>query len=62
MVDLVEIVGLVNLLTNLIVTFVPLAKQWRAIQKVNLSDQSDIPANSEVSEVVINCVVWKDNL
>ena len=31
--DLVEIVGLVNLLTNLIVTFVPLAKQWRAIQK-----------------------------
>ena len=60
--DLVEIVGLVNLLTNLICTFVPLAKQWRAIQKVNLSDQSDIPANSEVSEVVINCVVWKDNL
>ena len=60
--DLVEIVGLVNLLTNLIVTFVPLAKQWQAIQKVNLSDQSDIPANSEVSEVVINCVVWKDNL
>ena len=33
--DLVEIVGLVNLLTNLIVTFVPLAKQWQAIQKVN---------------------------
>ena len=33
--DLVEIVGLVNLLTNLIVTFVPLAKQCRAIQKVN---------------------------
>ena len=27
-----------------------------------LSDQSDIPANSEVSEVVINCVVSKDNL
>ena len=26
-----------------------------------LSDQSDIPANSEVSEVVINCVVSKDN-
>ena len=24
-----------------------------------LSDQSDIPANSEVSEVVINCVVSK---
>ena len=30
--DLVEIVVLFNLLTNLIVTFVPLAKQWRAIQ------------------------------
>ena len=27
-----------------------------------LSDQSDIPANSEVSEIVINCVVSKDNL
>ena len=27
-----------------------------------LSDQSDIPANSEVSEVVINCVVSKDDL
>ena len=27
-----------------------------------LSDQSDIPANSEVSEVVINCLVSKDNL
>ena len=27
-----------------------------------LSDQSDISANSEVSEVVINCVVSKDNL
>ena len=27
-----------------------------------LSDQSDIPANSAVSEVVINCVVSKDNL
>ena len=26
-----------------------------------LSDQSDIPANIEVSEVVINCVVSKDN-
>ena len=25
-----------------------------------LSDQSDIPANSEVSEVAINCVVSKD--
>ena len=30
--DLVEIVVLFNLLTNLIVTFVPLAKQWRVIQ------------------------------
>ena len=27
-----------------------------------LSDQSDIPANSEVIEVVINCVVSKDNV
>ena len=27
-----------------------------------LSDQSDIPANNDVSEVVINCVVSKDNL
>ena len=27
-----------------------------------LSDQSDIPANSEVSEVVINWGVSKDNL
>ena len=27
-----------------------------------LSDQPDIPANSDVSEVVINCVVSKDNL
>ena len=27
-----------------------------------LSDQSDIPENSEVSDVVINCVVSKDNL
>ena len=27
-----------------------------------LSDQSDIPANSEVSEIVINCVVSKDSL
>ena len=27
-----------------------------------LSDHSDIPANSEASEVVINCVVSKDVL
>ena len=26
-----------------------------------LSDHSDIAANSEVSEVVINCVMSKDN-
>ena len=25
-----------------------------------LSDQSDIPANGEVSEVILNCVVSKD--
>ena len=30
--DLVEIVGLGNLLSNLIVTFLPLAKQIQAIQ------------------------------
>ena len=60
--DLVGIVSLVNFLTNLTATFVQVAKQWREGQ---LSDQSDIPANSEVSEVsevVINCVVSKDNL
>ena len=33
--DLVEIVSLVNLLTNLTATFVPVVKQWRAIQRVN---------------------------
>ena len=32
---LVEIAGLVNVPTNLIVTFVPPVKKWRAIQKVN---------------------------
>ena len=40
------------------VTFVPVASDPEG----QLSDQSDIPANSEVSEVVINCVVSKDNL
>ena len=59
--DLVEIVGLVNLLTNLIVTFLPLAKR-ASDPEGQLSDQSNIPANSEVSEVVINSVVSKDNL
>ena len=33
--DLVGIVSLVNLLTNLTTTFVPVAKQLRAIQRVN---------------------------
>ena len=33
--DLVGIVNLVNLLTNLTATFVPAAKQWRAIQRVS---------------------------
>ena len=42
--DLVEIVGLVNLPTNLIVTFVPIASDPEG----QLSNQSDIPANSEV--------------
>ena len=32
--DLVGIVSLVNLLTNLTATFVPVAKQSRAIQRV----------------------------
>ena len=53
--DLVEIVGLVNLPTNLIVTFVPIASDPEG----QLSNQSDIPASSEV---IINCVVSKDNL
>ena len=58
--DLVEIVSLVNLQCY---------RHSRAGRKTmasdpegQLSDQSDIPANSEVSEVVINCVVSKDNL
>ena len=58
--DLVGIISLVNLLTNLTGTFAPVVKQWRAIQRVNY--QSHIPANSEVSEVVINSVVSKDNI
>ena len=37
--DLMDLVGIVswviNLLTNLTATFVPVAKQWRAIQRVN---------------------------
>ena len=50
--DLVEIVGSVNLLTE----------TMTSVPEGHLSDQSDIPANSEVSEVVINFVVSKDNL
>ena len=33
--DLVGMVSLVNLLNNLTATFVPVVKQWRAIQRVN---------------------------
>ena len=58
--DLVGIVSLVNLLTNLTTTFVPVAKTMVSDPEGQLSDQSDIPANSEVSEVAINCVVSKD--
>ena len=64
--ELVGIVSLVNLLTNLTASFVPvakqMAKQMASDPEGQLSDQSDIPANSEVSEVVINFVVSKDNL
>ena len=60
--DLVEIVGLVNLPTNLIVTLSCTRERMASDPEGQLSDQSDIPANSEVSEVVINCVVSKDNL
>ena len=60
--DLVGKVSLVNLLTNLTATFVTVAKTMVSDPEDQLSDQSDIPANSEVSEVFINCVVSKDNL
>ena len=33
--DLVGVVSLVDLLTNITATFVPVAKQWQAIQRVN---------------------------
>ena len=60
--DLVEIVSLVNLLSNVTATFVPVAKTMASDPEGQLSDQPDIPANIDVSEVVINCVVSKDNL
>ena len=59
--DLVEIVSLVNLLSNVTATFVPVAKTMASDPEGQLSDQPDIPANIDVSEVVINCVVSKDN-
>ena len=55
--DLVEIVGLVNLHPTK-----STRERMASDPEGQLSDQSDIPANSEVSEVVINCVVSKDNL
>ena len=61
-IDLVGIVSLVNLVSNVTATFVPVAKTMASDPEGQLSDQPDIPANSEVSEVVINCVVSKDNL
>ena len=60
--ELVGIVSLVNLLTNLTTSFVPVVETMASDPEGQLSDQSDIPANSEVSEVVINFVVSKDNL
>ena len=60
--DLVGIVSLVNLVSNVTATFVPVGKTMVSDPEGQLSDQPDIPANSEVSEVVINCVVSKDNL
>ena len=48
--------------SNVTATFVPVAKTMASDPEGQLSDQPDIPANSEVSEVVINCVVSKDNL
>ena len=60
--DLVGKVSLVNLLTNLTATFVTVAKTMVSDPEDQLSDQSDILANSEVSEVFINCVVSKGNL
>ena len=60
--DLVGIVSLVNLVSNLAATFVPVVKTMASDPEGQLSDQPDISANSEVSEVVINCVVSKDNL
>ena len=59
--DLVGIVSLVNLVNNVTATFVPVPKTMASDPEGQLSDQLDIPANSEISEVVINCVVSKGN-
>ena len=59
--DLVEIVGLVNLPYQPYRHFRTTRETMANDPEGQLSDQSDIPANSEVSEVVINCVVSKDN-
>ena len=45
--DLVGIVSLVNLLSNVTATFVPVAKTMASDPEGQLSDQPDIPANSE---------------
>ena len=60
--DLVAIVSLVNLVSNVTATFVLVVKTMASDPEGQLSDPPDIPANSDVSEVVINCVVSKDNL
>ena len=60
--DLVGIVSLVNLVSNVTATFVLVVKTMASDPEGQLSDPPDIPANSDVSEVVINCVVSKDNL
>ena len=59
--DLVGIVSLVNLVSNVTATFVPVPKTMVRDPEGQLSDQLDIPTNSEISEVVINCVVSKGN-
>ena len=60
--ELVGIVSLVNLVSNVTATFVLVVKTMASDPEGQLSDPPDIPANSDVSEVVINCVVSKDNL
>jgi len=60
--DLVGIVSLVNLSYQSYRHFRASCETMASDREGKLSDQSDVPANSEVSEVVINFVVSKDNL